>query len=103
MDLGQERIEFCSLAVIDWRPTESDREQLGLQERTFRRRLAAENASYGAIVDDVRRKLAIEYLQTTQMSVDDVAWKVGFSDSANLRRAIRRWTNKTVNEIRANK
>jgi AraC-like DNA-binding protein len=75
--------------------------QLGLQERTLRRRLGAENASYGAIVDDVRRKLAIEYLQTTRMSVDDVAWKVGFSDSANLRRAIRRWTNKTVNEIRA--
>ena len=67
------------------------------------RRRAAEGASYGAIVDDVRRKLAIEYLQTTQMSVDDVAWKVGFSDSTNLRRAIRRWTNKTVNEIRANK
>jgi transcriptional regulator GlxA family with amidase domain len=45
----------------------------------------------------------MEYLQTTRMSVDDVAWKVGFSDSANLRRAIRRWTNKTVNGIRANK
>lgn len=77
--------------------------QLGLQERTLRRRLAAEDTSYGAIVDDVRRKLAMEYLQTTRMSVDDVAWKVGFSDSANLRRAIRRWTNKTVNGIRANK
>lgn len=75
--------------------------QLGLQERTLRRRLAAENSSYGAIVDDVRRKLAIEYLQTTRMSVDDVAWKVGFSDSANLRRAIRRWTGKTINELRA--
>lgn len=75
--------------------------QLGLQERTLRRRLAAEDASYGAIVDDVRRKLAIEYLQTTRMSVDDVAWKVGFSDSANLRRAIRRWTGGTVGEIRA--
>ena len=74
--------------------------QLGLQERTLRRRLAAEDTSYGAIVDDVRRKLAMEYLQTTRMSVDDVAWKVGFSDSANLRRAIRRWTNKTVNGIR---
>lgn len=74
--------------------------QLGLQERTLRRRLADEDATYGAIVDDVRRKLAIEYLQTTHMSVDDVAWKVGFSDSANLRRAVRRWTNKTVNELR---
>ncbi len=74
--------------------------QLGLQERTLRRRLAAEDATYGAIVDDVRRKLAIEYLQTTRMSLDDVAWKVGFSDAANLRRAVRRWTNKTVKEIR---
>ena len=77
--------------------------QLGLQERTLRRRLAVEQSSYGVIVDDVRRKLAIEYLQTTRMSVDDVAWKVGFSDSANLRRAIRRWTGKTINEVRTSK
>lgn len=77
--------------------------QLGLQERTLRRRLKAENTSYGTIVDDVRRKLAIEYLKETQMSVDDVAWKVGFSDSSNLRRAIRRWTNKTISEIRSSK
>lgn len=76
-------------------------DQLGLQERTLRRRLAAEDTSYGEIVDDVRRKLAIEYLQTTRMSVEDVAWKVGFSDSANLRRAIRRWTGQTIGEIRA--
>lgn len=76
-------------------------DQLGLQERTLRRRLSAEATSYGEIVDDVRRKLAIEYLQTTRMSVDDVAWKVGFSDSANLRRAIRRWTGQTITEIRA--
>jgi AraC-like DNA-binding protein len=77
--------------------------QLGLQERTLRRRLAAEDSSYDAIVDDVRRKLAIEYLQMTRMSVDDVAWKVGFSDGSNLRRAIRRWTGKTVGELRASR
>ncbi|ODP37157.1 AraC family transcriptional regulator [Sphingomonas turrisvirgatae] len=75
--------------------------QLGLQERTLRRRLAAEDTSYGEIVDDVRRRLAIEYLQSTRMSVDDVAWKVGFSDSANLRRAVRRWTGKTISELRS--
>ena len=75
--------------------------QLGLQERTLRRRLVAEHSSYGAIVDDVRRKLAMEYLQTTRMSVEDVAWKVGFSDAANLRRAIRRWTGGTIGQIRS--
>lgn len=85
-------------------PTMNDvASQLGLQERTLRRRLVAENSSYAAIVDDVRRKLATEYLQTTRMSVDDVAWKVGFSDSANLRRAVRRWTGKTITQIRADK
>jgi AraC-like DNA-binding protein len=77
--------------------------QLGLQERTLRRRLALESTSYDAIVDDVRRKLAVEYLQMTRMSVDDVAWKVGFSDSSNLRRAIRRWTGMTISELRASK
>lgn len=75
-------------------------EQIGLHERTLRRRLADENTSYADIVDDVRRKLALEYLQTTRMSVEDVAWKVGFSDSANLRRAIRRWTGQTIGKIR---
>jgi AraC-like DNA-binding protein len=87
--------QFPSMAVVA--------AQLGLQERTLRRRLAAENSSYDAIVDDVRRKLAIEYLQMTRMSVDDVAWKVGFSDSSNLRRAIRRWTGRTISELRANR
>lgn len=67
----------------------------------LRRRLAAEDASYSAIVGDVRRKLAIEYLQMTRMSVDDVACKVGFSDSPNLRRAVRRWTGKTIRALRA--
>ncbi|MHA6316617.1 AraC family transcriptional regulator [Altererythrobacter sp. CAU 1778] len=77
-------------------------EQMGMQERTLRRRLTAEDTSYGNIVDDVRRKLTLEYLQTTRMSVDDVAWKVGFSESANLRRALKRWTGQTVGDLRAN-
>lgn len=34
--------------------------QLGMEERALPRRLATEDTRYGAIVDDVRRKLAIE-------------------------------------------
>lgn len=101
--LSGEVYQFLMNAPSHFPSMEAIAEQLGLQERTLRRRLAAEDSSYGAIVDDVRRKLAIEYLQTTRMSVDDVAWKVGFSDSANLRRAVRRWTGKTISEIRARK
>jgi AraC-like DNA-binding protein len=74
--------------------------QFGMTERTLRRRLSDEGRSYADIIDEVRRKLTMEYLTTTRMSVEDVAWKVGFSDSPNLRRAVKRWTGQTISEIR---
>ena len=73
---------------------------LGMTERTLRRRLTDEDTSYADIIDDVRGKLALEYLRTTRMSVEDIAWKVGFSDSCNLRRAVKRWTGRTIGELR---
>lgn len=74
--------------------------QMGMTERTLRRRLDDEDSSYADIVDDVRKRLALEYLQTTRMSTDDIAQKVGFSDGSNFRRAIKRWTGQTIGEIR---
>lgn len=73
---------------------------LGMHERTLRRRLDEADHSYAGIVDDVRKRLTLEYLKTTRISADDIAWKVGFSDSANLRRAIKRWTGRTFAEVR---
>lgn len=72
-----------------------------LTTRTLRRRLLAEGTSFVAIVDDVRRSLALEYLKTTKMSTDDVAMLLGFSDAANFRRALKRWTGKGPGELRA--
>ena len=74
--------------------------KLGMTERTLRRRLSDEGGTYAQIIEDVRKKLTLEYLHTTRMSPDDIAWNVGFSDSANLRRAVKRWTGKTIGELR---
>ena len=74
--------------------------QIGMTERTLRRRLRDEKRNYADIIDDVRKNLALEYLTTTRMSVEDIAWKIGFSDSSNLRRAVKRWTGQTINEVR---
>lgn len=74
--------------------------ELGVTERTLRRRLADEGARYADIADDVRRRLSIRYLQTTRMTADDIAAKVGFTDTANFRRAVKRWTGRTFGEVR---
>lgn len=73
---------------------------LKMTSRTLRRRLEAEGTSFVAIVDDVRCSLATEYLKTTKMSTDDIAMLVGFSDAANFRRALKRWTGKGPGELR---
>lgn len=73
---------------------------LKMTSRTLRRRLEAEGTSFVAIIDDVRCSLATEYLKTTRMSTEDVAMLVGFSDTANFRRALKRWTGKGPAEIR---
>jgi AraC-like DNA-binding protein len=73
---------------------------LKMTSRTLRRRLESEGTSFVAIVDDVRCSLATEYLKTTKMSTDDIAMLLGFSDPANFRRALKRWTGKGPGELR---
>lgn len=73
---------------------------LKMTSRTLRRRLESEGMSFVTIVDDVRCSLATEYLKTTKMSTEDIAMLLGFSDAANFRRALKRWTGKGPGELR---
>lgn len=75
--------------------------RLQMTSRTLRRRLAAEGTSYQRVLDAVRRGLAIDYLQRTGMSVDDIASSLGFSDAANFRHAFKRWTGRTTGSYRS--
>ncbi|HMO45999.1 MAG TPA: AraC family transcriptional regulator [Rubrivivax sp.] len=66
--------------------------RLGLSVRTLHRRLAEQGQPYQHLVDDVRRSLAIEFLQNTSLSVEEIAGRVGFSEASNFRKAFRKWT-----------
>ncbi len=61
--------------------------------RTLRRRLAEENTSYRKLVDELRMDVAIKYLRDTDLTVEEIAHMVGFSDAANFRQSFRRWTD----------
>ncbi|MET0307441.1 MAG: AraC family transcriptional regulator [Sphingomonas sp.] len=75
--------------------------ELGLSPRTFHRHLALEGASYQGILDDLRRRLAIEFLENTRMRIDEVAERVGFSDATGFRRAFRKWTGESPTHYRS--
>ena len=73
---------------------------LNTSPRTLRRHLRAEGTSYQRIHDDVCCNLAKRYLQDTQMTSEDIATALGFSDSANFRHAFRKWASQSPGQYR---
>jgi AraC-like DNA-binding protein len=75
--------------------------ELGLSLRTMHRRLAESGLSYREIIDDVRRSVAIEFLENTRMKIDQVAERVGFADATSFRKAFKKWTGRSPRHFRS--
>jgi AraC-like DNA-binding protein len=68
---------------------------LCMTSRTLSRRLAAEGMTYSDLLARVRHALALDYLRTTRLSMEDIAEALGFSDANSFRQAFRRWSGKS--------
>jgi AraC-like DNA-binding protein len=64
---------------------------LNLTPRTLHRRLQDEGTSYRDILEDIRHTLAIEHLRTGRLTIQEIAFMLGYDDQANFRRAFKRW------------
>jgi AraC-like DNA-binding protein len=73
---------------------------LNTTPRTLRRQLRLQNTSFRELSDELRVHVALRYLRETTMTMEDIAFALGFSDSANFRHAFRRWTDKAPQEFR---
>jgi AraC-like DNA-binding protein len=69
-------------------------EKLCMTSRTLRRKLEAEGTSYSALLSEVRRALALDFLASTELGIEDIANALGFSDAVSFRHAFKRWTGK---------
>ena len=73
---------------------------LHMSSRTLKRKLQQLGTSYQTILDDLRKGLAVEYLTQTEITVDDIAVQLGYSDASNFARAFRRWTGRSPSDYR---
>jgi len=73
---------------------------LCVSPRTLRRKLQQVGTTYQAVLDDVRKTIAIEYLTTTTKPINHIAFELGFNDKSNFGRAFKRWTGKRPGEYR---
>ena len=76
-------------------------ERLKIPPRTLRRKLQQEGTSFREIAEQLRTHLAIKFLRDTDLTVEDIAFALGFSDAANFRHAFQRWTHRSPNAFRS--
>jgi AraC-like DNA-binding protein len=76
---------------------------LALSLRTLARRLAEEGTTYGEVVDQLRKSLAIQYLKDPGMSLEQIAWLLGYEGSTSFNHAFRRWTGRSPSADRNRK
>jgi AraC-like DNA-binding protein len=74
--------------------------RLQMSTRTLRRKLRAENSKFREIQDELRMQIATKYLRDTDLTIEEIAFALGFSDAANFGHAFRRWTKRAPNEVR---
>lgn len=74
--------------------------KLNMSPQTLRRRLKDANTSYQAIKDDIRKEASVYYLSKPDLSIEEIALLMGFSEASSFHRAFKKWTNKTPAEYR---
>jgi len=67
-------------------------EKMGVSRWTLARKLKTEGTTFEQVLDDFRRTMALHYLTSKKVSVNETAYLVGFSDPAAFSRAFKRWT-----------
>ncbi len=89
------------IALADGRPTlRRIASALGLPSRTLQRRLADEGTSLQQEVDAIRKMMAMAMLRDREISIDEVAFLLGYAERSTLFRSFRRWTGMTPREYR---
>ena len=75
--------------------------RLGMSVRTLQARLADHAARFSELVEAQRATLARAYLARRQLSLDDIADRLGYGEQTSFGRAFKRWTGQTPQQFRA--
>jgi AraC-like DNA-binding protein len=66
--------------------------RLGVSRQSLFRKLKAEGTTFEEVLDVLRHKLALRYLNGDGLSVKETAFRLGFSEPGSFSRAFKRWT-----------
>ncbi len=57
--------------------------------------------TYQQLLSDTRQELAEEYIERADLTINEIAYMLGFSDCSNFARSFRRWTGMSPSDYRS--
>jgi AraC-like DNA-binding protein len=97
------RVRALILQFIETEDCSNERiaADLGLHPRTLHRRLKAEGRSFEGVKDEVRRDVALRYLEETDLPLTLVAHRLGYAEQSVLTRSCARWFSASPSQLRS--
>ncbi len=74
--------------------------RLGMSPRTLRRRLQQRGVHYMKLIDELRAELAMGYLTSTTLSIDEIADLLGYAETTTFRRSFKKWLGRSASDVR---
>lgn len=74
--------------------------KLGYSKRTLQRKLSSENTTFQKQLNSIREVLALNYLQNTDMTTNDIAYLLGYQELNSFLRAFSIWKGMSISEYR---
>jgi len=80
---------------------ESVAHAMGMSPRTLSRKLTQENTRFSHILEDLRKTMAMNYLQDSDLLLAEIAFLLGYSSLNSFNEAFKRWTGSSPGLVRA--
>jgi AraC-like DNA-binding protein len=74
--------------------------ELNVSSRTVYRKLKNENITYKNLMINMKKQLAQSYLKETLFPINDISFKLGFSEASAFHRAFKRWFGTNPSQYR---
>jgi AraC-like DNA-binding protein len=75
-------------------------ESLYMTPRNLHRKLQKEDTSFKLLLTEVRKDLALQYIQDRSKTLTEISFLLGFSEVSSFSRAFKGWTGKPPSEAR---
>lgn len=94
------KVSVANLVKPEFPTIDQVASHLNLSTRTMQRRLSDEGHTFKEIIESLRRDFAISYLKKPELSINEIAYLLSYTDASAFIRSFRRWEKMTPNEFR---